>query len=37
MADNKIVHKLSLPKLTNNETNNNYGEWATKAYHKSDE
>ena len=37
MTDNEIVHKLGLPKLTNNGTNNNYGKWATKVYHKLDE
>ncbi len=34
MANNRNVHHTELPKLTNSSTNNNYGEWKTKSYHK---
>ncbi len=34
MANNGNVHHTELPKLTDSGTNNNYGEWKTKSYHK---
>ena len=37
MSDDKVLYKTGLPKLTNNDTNNNYSKWATEAYHKLDE
>jgi hypothetical protein len=34
MPDNENVHRTELPKIVDDGTNNNYGEWRTKSYHK---
>ena len=37
MSDDEVLHKTGLLKVTDNGTNNNYGKWATEAYHKLNE
>ena len=34
MSNANSVHQTELPKIIDNGTNNNYGEWETKSYHK---
>ena len=34
MANNNSVHCSELPKIVDDGTNNNYGKWETKSYHK---
>jgi hypothetical protein len=34
MPNNETVHRTELPKIIDDGTNNNYGEWKTKSYHK---
>jgi hypothetical protein len=34
MVNNDSSHRSELPKLTDDGTNNNYGEWKTKSFHK---
>ena len=36
-SNSNTVHRSELPKLVDDGTNNNYGEWETKSYHKLDE
>ena len=34
IANDDTVHRSELPKIIDDGTNNNYGEWETKSYHK---